>query len=456
MNYEEAVKFIESAQTFGCVLELENTTELLRLMGNPQDGLKYIHIAGTNGKGSVAAYLAYIIAAAGYRVGRYNSPAVFDFCERISFTEKVNGKISCQNIKREHVAKHTAKIKEGVLDMTGRGMYHPTCFELETTLAFMEFKKMECDYVILEVGLGGRYDATNIIKKPICTVITSISLDHCSVLGDTIDKIAGEKAGIIKKNVPVVVYDQEVSPELSLPVIKKEAEEKKAEFIKTDFNNIKNVDYSLEGTCFDFEGFKEIKIKLLGKNQVKNAALALKTIETLVKKNVIDLADSSVYEGMEKAEWAGRFEIIGKSPLMIIDGAHNADAANALRESIELYLKGKPLVFVMGVFGDKDYEGILKRTAYLAEHIITINAKGARTLDKNELARCAKKYTKAEIHGAGSVKKGICLAKELCGEKGAVIAFGSLSFLGDVYELYKENGRKKPDKPESEIIDKNR
>lgn len=453
MNYKEAVDYMESAQTFGCVLELENTTELLRLMGNPQEGLSIIHIAGTNGKGSVASYIAHVLAAAGFRVGRYISPAVYDFRERITFTEKKEGRIENTFISRELVAKHVEKIREGAEDMVGRGMYHPTCFELQTVLAFMEFDRAECDFVILEVGLGGRYDSTNVIKKPLCSVITSISLDHCDILGDTIDKIAFEKAGIIKEGVPVVVYDQEVQPELSLPVIKQAADEKGAAFIKTDFNNINNTVYSLEETVFDFEEFKSVKIGLLGENQVKNASLALKAIQTLIrnwekadgvgnvqnKENGIEM--KHIYEGMRSAKWGGRFEVIGREPLMIIDGAHNSDAAKALSSSIKLYLNGKPLVYLMGVFKDKDYEGILENTAQFAKHIISVTLKTDRALSASDLARAAKKYTSADIHKADSIFEGVCLAKKICPKDGAVVVFGSLSFLGEVYETEKGIGR---------------
>lgn len=441
MNYSEAVEYMESAQTFGCVLELENTTELLRLMGNPQEGLSFIHIAGTNGKGSAASYIAHVLAAAGYKVGRYLSPAVFDFRERITFTRKEEGKLESFYISREDVALNVERIKLGVEDMVSRGMYHPTCFELQTVLAFMEFKKTGCDYVILEVGLGGRYDSTNVIKNPLCCVITSISLDHCKILGDTIDKIAFEKAGIIKEGAPVVVYDQEVQPELSLPVIKRISDEKKAQYIKTDFDNIKNTVYTIDGTTFDFEEFKQVKISLLGKNQVKNAALALKVIQTIRNTGSVKIENESIYEGMEKAEWRGRFEVIGREPLMIIDGAHNADAARALSESIRLYLDKRPLIYLMGVFKDKDFEGILENTAALAEHIITITTNTDRALSENALAESAQKYTGAAIHKADSILTGVCLAKKLCPRDGAIIVFGSLSFLGDVYGIQKGIGR---------------
>lgn len=444
MNYKEAVDYMENAQTFGCVLELENTTELLRLMGNPQIGLSIIHIAGTNGKGSVASYIAHVLAAADYKVGRYLSPAVFDFRERITFTEKREERIESSYISREAVAEHVGKIRLGAEDMVSRGMYHPTCFELQTVLAFMEFKRAECDFVILEVGLGGRYDSTNIIRNPLCSVITSISFDHCAVLGDTIDKIAYEKAGIIKDGVPVVVYDQEVQPELSLPVIKQAADEKEAEFIRVDFNNIKNPVYSLKETVFDFEEFKRVKIRILGENQVKNAALALKVIQTLRRDGLnrtVKIEIKDIYEGMKKAKWGGRFEIIGREPLMIIDGAHNADAAKALSRSIKLYLSKRPLIFLMGVFKDKDYEGILENTASLAEHIITVTANTDRALSGSDLANAAKKYTEAAIHEADSILKGVCLAKKLCPQNGAVVVFGSLSFLGDVYLFQRGIGR---------------
>lgn len=440
MTYEEAVAYMEEASTFGINLELETTQELLKRLNDPQKKLKYIHIAGTNGKGSVAAYLAHILACQGYKVGRYISPAVFDFCERIEITQKKNGRVTTEFIHPAAVAKLTGQLRKQVEQMTADGCCPPTCFELQTVLAFLEFERQQCDLVLLEVGLGGRYDSTNVISDCLCSVITSISYDHCAVLGDTIAKIAYEKAGIIKKNSTVVVYDQEVEPEQSLPVLEKTAKEMSCEYIVCDFSRITDVTYSLRGTSFSYKEFRNIGITLLGKNQVKNAVLALETVQALRKKGIV-IADEPIREGLRMTRWRGRFDLVSEEPLMIADGAHNADAAKALEESIQLYLSDRPVTFVMGVFKDKDYRGILRHTAKYAKRIILLTTAGERSLSKEELSAAVREYTTAPVYEADSVRQALFLAKSMVEPQGAILTFGSLSFLGEIYRAAGGIGR---------------
>lgn len=440
MTYKEALEYMDGASVFGVNLELETTQELLTRLGNPQEGMKYIHVAGTNGKGSTVAYLAHILGCQGYKVGRYISPAVFDFCERIEITQKKNENVYTEYISKDAVATQVAMMKEQVERMTSEGCCPPTCFELQTVLAFMEFKRQKCDFVILEVGLGGRYDSTNVIKDTLCSVISSISYDHCAVLGDTIAKIAYEKAGIIKENSTVVVYDQEVEPEQSLPVLEQEAETKNSKFVLCNFSKITNVEYSFNGTTFSYKKFKNIRILLLGKNQVKNAALVLEVVKAL-RKQGIAINDSSVRDGLMMTRWMGRMDIVSKDPLIIADGAHNEDAAKALEESIQLYLLNRPLTFVMGVFKDKDYRGILRHTAKYASRIILLTTKTERALSKEELSKVAGEYTDASIYEADSIQQALFLAKSMVEEDGAILTFGSLSFLGDIYQAVKGIGR---------------
>lgn len=440
MTYKEALDYMDGASVFGVNLELETTQELLTRLGNPQEGMKYIHVAGTNGKGSTVAYLAHILGCQGYKVGRYISPAVFDFCERIEITQKKNENVYTEYISKDAVAVQVAMMKEQVERMTSEGCCPPTCFELQTVLAFMEFKRQKCDFVILEVGLGGRYDSTNVIKDALCSVISSISYDHCAVLGDTIAKIAYEKAGIIKWNSTVVVYDQEVEPKQSLPVLEQEAEKKNSKFVLCNFSKIKDVEYSFNGTTFSYKKFKKIRIPLLGKNQVKNAVLVLEVVKAL-RKQGIAIDDSSVRDGLMMTRWMGRMDIVSKDPLVIADGAHNEDAAKALEESIQLYLLNRPLTFVIGVFKDKDYRGILRHTAKYAKRIILLTTKTERALSKEELSKVAGEYTDASIYEADSIKQALFLAKSMVEEDGAILTFGSLSFLGDIYQAVRGIGR---------------
>ena len=311
MKYQEALEYINDKDKFGSRLGLDSIGKLMSLLGNPQDDLKYIHIGGTNGKGSTSSYLAHTLEAAGYKVGLFTSPYIERFNERI----QINGK----DIPDESLGRITSLIKEKANIMVAEGLEHPTTFEIVTAIAFMYFKEEEVDYVVLEVGLGGRFDSTNIIKAPLVSVITTIDYDHIDVLGDTLGKIAYQKAGIIKENSIVVSYPQETD---ALKVIKEVAEEKHAEFNFCPMENIKINNLSDSGASFDFHYgnlvMEDIKISMIGEYQIYNATLALTTLLILESKGLLEISQEQIRDGLLKTKWPGRLEIMRRNPIFLI------------------------------------------------------------------------------------------------------------------------------------------
>ena len=432
MTYEEALHFIKLSEQYGSVLGLENMRKLLKELDNPQDKLKFVHIAGTNGKGSTAAYIANILASAGYLVGRYISPAVFSYFEKIQITGlnkqvKKSSSVKTTYINNIEVAKYINRIKEICRAMTEEGFPHPTVFEIETAMAMLHFVKEKCDVVVLEVGLGGRLDATNVITTTECAVITSVSMDHMHILGNTLEKIAEEKAGIIKERIPVVSYDQE--PEAK-EVIESACRKNHSALTEADFNKIQIETQSIEETIFSYESFKHLKIRLLGENQVKNAVLAVLTAECL--RNLgYSITNENIQNGLEHTHWRGRFEIIKKKPYFIIDGAHNEDAALSLEQNIKYYFGSKKIIFIIGVLADKDYDAVLRHTGKYADKIYTITPNTIRGLPADKLAKTALKYN-CRVFDAGTVVRAVKMAYESACEEDVIIAFGSLSYLKEI------------------------
>lgn len=445
MNYYDSMKYMDEVAKFGSVLGLMSITELLKRLDNPQDKLQFVHIAGTNGKGSTAAYIANIMAAAGYRIGRYISPTIQCYCERIQITDKTDAsQVETTYISEEAVARHITRIADVCDEMALDGYAHPTPFEIETAMCFLEFIDQGCDLVVLEVGMGGRLDATNIIKNTKVAVLTSISMDHMQFLGDTLAKIAYEKAGIVKDNCKVVSYKQQ--PE-AMDIIKSLCKEKDAELLITEFDEIQNINYGIDETVFDFaldenisincNILKKLQIHLLGKMQVKNAAVAINTV-LMLKKIGYNVTEESIFTGLDITSWNGRFEKIHDNPTIILDGAHNEDAAYALVEAMELYFPKKECIYVIGVLADKEYEKVLAITAGKAKSIYTVTPNNSRGLDAKSLAQCAMNYC-SNVKVASSVKEALQLAIEESGkdneynEETPIIVFGSLSFHEEVY-----------------------
>lgn len=447
MNFYDSMRYMDEVAKFGSVLGLKSITELLKRLDDPQDKLQFVHIAGTNGKGSTAAYIANIMATAGYKIGRYISPTIKCYCERIQITAKTQAsQVETTYISEEAVAKHITRIADVCDEMTLDGYAHPTPFEIETAMCFLEFIDQGCDLVVLEVGMGGRLDATNIIKNTKVAVLTSISMDHMQFLGDTLAKIAYEKAGIVKDNCKVVSYKQQ--PE-AMEVIRSICKEKDAELLITDFDAIQNINYGIDETVFDFvldendiitcNVLKNLKIHLLGKMQVYNAAVAINTV-LILKKIGYNVTEESIFTGLDITSWNGRFEKVHHKPTIILDGAHNEDAAYALVESMELYFPKKECIYIIGVLADKEYEKVLAITAGKAKSIYTITPNNFRGLDAESLALCAMHYC-SNVKATSSVNEALQLAIDESvkdneyNEETPIIVFGSLSFHEEVYSV---------------------
>ena len=426
MNYKEARVYLDEVSKYGSVLGLESMRELLHRLGDPQNELKFIHISGTNGKGLVLAYLSTILSGAGYRTGRYISPTLFSYRERI----QVDG----EYIEKESLACHVTAIAAAAEDMQKAGLPSPTVFEIETALAFLYFKEKRCDIVTLEVGCGGLLDATNVITTTLMEVIASISMDHTDLLGDTLAKIAAQKAGIIKPDTMVVSAQQKSE---AAQVIEDTCKEQHCTLQMVDESKISNVHYGAEGQTFSYKEWENVAISLAGSYQLKNAALALEGVAALRKLGYA-LSDQQVREGLLHTAWRGRFTTLRRDPTVIIDGAHNPAAALELKESLERYFPGKTLYFVMGMFKDKDYAQVIDLTAPLARHIITVETPGnPRAMPARELAEAVGKVNPS-VEWADSVAHGVEKALAMAGKEDAVIVFGSLSFLGEAADAVNE------------------
>lgn len=429
MKYQEAMDYIDACAGFGIVPGLDSIRELLNRLENPQKKLKFIHIAGTNGKGSTLAFVSTALSENGYKVGRYVSPTIFEYRERFQIQGKSISKAEVGRLM-EDVAKHAEA-------MVSEGLPHPTPFEIETAMAFYLFAEKECDFVVLETGMGGELDATNVIENTIVSVITSISRDHMGYLGDTIEEIAGHKAGIIKKDAVVVSAHQE---KCVAKVLEHTAKEKQASgIIFIDHKDIKQEKFDLKKTTFTYKDNKKIEIPLLGCYQTKNAALAWQVLEVLADMGYA-IREEKVRKGFLKTQWPARFQVISSKPLFLVDGAHNAVAAKELRQSIQFYFTNKKIIYIIGVFRDKEYEQVIESTCDLAEHIITVAKKGSsRALPSLELAQAVSKVNPM-VTVADSVEEGVELAYLLSDKDTVIIAFGSLAYLGDC--IYAVNNRK--------------
>lgn len=431
-TWSDAMEYIRLAEQYGSVLGLKSMKQLLKELNNPEDKLKFIHIAGTNGKGSTGAFISFILAASGYKVGRYISPSVLEYEEKIHVLSYNQDKFIAENINKEEIFNSIKEIQDACDRMVEKGYNHPTIFEIETAMSFLHFVHAKCDIVVLEVGMGGRLDATNVVNQVVCSVITSISMDHMDYLGDTIEKIAAEKAGIIKKNTSVISYEQEKKVEEVLKCICKEND---SPFTMADFKDIIIVREDLYGTEFSYKNYKNLTIRLLGRNQVYNGVTALLVIEELIKLGY-NIQETAIRKGFRETRWRGRFEMIAQKPIVVVDGAHNEDGAKALGRNIETYFKGKRLIYIMGVLKDKDYEGILKHTSSYAEAIITITPNNKRGLSSKELAKSASKYCQ-HVVDADSIESGVSLGLQMAGEEDIILIFGSLSYLADIYKEFK-------------------
>lgn len=375
MNYAMALEFIHSTYKFGSKLGLENIKILLDALGNPQNELKFVHVAGTNGKGSTSSMITHVLIEAGYKTGLYTSPFIERFNERM--------RIDNVYISDEEIGEFTETVKEKIGWMLDQGYNHPTEFEVVTAIGMLYFAKHKCDVVVLEVGLGGRLDATNAIDLPLVSVITPIDMDHVEYLGDTIEKIAYEKAGIIKKNGITVAHPQVSGAEL---VIRGICSDQKNQLIQVDFDTLNVIETNLNHLVFEYKGMR-YELGLIAPYQAQNAAVAIETIEALKIYHGFVVSSETLAEGLRKTTWLARMEVMSKEPLVIIDGAHNLHGIKGLAESLKPLKSKYHIIGIMGILSDKDVEAMLHEISPYLDEVITTAPDNPRALSANELSK---------------------------------------------------------------------
>ena len=425
MNYREAMEYMEELKQYGTVMGLDTMRELCARLADPQDRLQFVHIAGTNGKGSVLAYVSTVLQTAGYRVGRYISPAVTDYRERF----QIGGRMITQSA----LCACLEQVKAAAEAMAAEGMPHPTAFEVETAVAFLYFADRKCDIVVLETGLGGAQDATNVVRTTLVAAFSSISMDHMDILGDTLEKIATVKSGIIKDKCYVISAKQ--APEV-MKVLRQASTLHKAKFFTADASRAKNIRYGMTKQRFTYDKYKDVEITLPGQFQTENAVVALEVIGALGRLGYL-VPEDKLRQGMAQTRWPGRFEVIGKNPLFIADGAHNEDASVRLAQSIRFYFTNRKIIYIMGMLRDKEYDKVIRNTYELAEHIITVTPPvRERAMHAYDLAQAVRQYHNS-VTVADSVQEAVELAYLLAAadKDYIIIAFGSLSYLGELMHV---------------------
>lgn len=416
MTGQEAVAYIDTFQWQAHAPGLERIRTLLHALGDPQKELKFVHVAGTNGKGSVCAYLASVLRCAGYRVGLCTSPFLEDFRERI----QVDGKL----IPPETLGELTELARPAAEAMED----HPTEFELITAVAMLYFRRCRCDIVVLEVGLGGALDASNVIDVPEAAVITAMGMDHAAILGPTLGDIAAAKAGIIKPGGAVVSFGG--CPEADA-VIRERCREQGAQLTEVDFSRLRVVGTGLDGTDLEFAPYGALHVPLVGLYQAKNAAVAVTTVEVLEKRGW-EISRRALEQGLASVCWPGRLEVVRRAgPVILRDGAHNAHGMAATVESLRALFPGKKLTILMGVMADKDVEDMLKLLAPIAGQVFTVRPESPRAMPAEELAALVNRYGVPAVPCAG-VAAGLQAAAQAAGADGAVCALGSLYLVGEV------------------------
>lgn len=420
MDYREALDYIHGTLRLGSKLGLENISDLLARLGNPHNSFKAIHVAGTNGKGSVTSMIAHVLTEAGYTVGMFVSPYLEEFTERIQ--------VNLKEISHDDLARITKLVKDKIDGMVEEGKNHPTEFEIVTAIGFTYFAEKKVDIAVVEVGLGGRLDSTNVLD-PLISVITSISYDHMNILGDTLEKIAFEKAGIIKEGKTVISYPQH---EEAATVIRDVAREKSSSLVEVSPDQIRLKRCQFGEQIFDFmygdERFDDIKIRLNGGHQLINAATALTALITL-NKTGFSLSRESIYNGLNKTHWPGRLELVLDNPRTIIDGAHNAEGAAVLAETIRKHFSNTPITLVFGILRDKEVDAVAKTVCRLAETVILTRPDSPRSLNPEELVNkvgqwCSTVIIEPNIEEA--VEKGLKNTKK----DGMLLICGSFYLIG--------------------------
>lgn len=427
MDFLEAQNYLEKVRSQkGIVLGLDTMRHLMAKLNNPQDKVKFIQVAGTNGKGSTAAYLTSILSEAGIKVGRYTSPAVF------SSTEQYFACGSC--ISESEYAKGMTAVAEAAASLDGET---PTAFEQETALAFWYFAQKGCELAILEAGLGGDMDATNIVTTTVCSIITSISMDHCRILGNKISEIAAHKAGIIKPGAPVICIEQK---EDAMEPIRAAAKAADTPLYEVHRDEVRQIFSDKRESIVFFREFENLHLKMLGSYQPENAALAVQAASVLSRSYPIE--KKHIYDGIEKTRWGGRFELHSGSPDIILDGAHNPDGIRRLRESVNQMFGAVPICYVCGVLADKDYEKEIEILFGRASNVFTVTPPSPRAMKSTDLkAAIKKRFSQLKVTSFDS-EDGIEKAMEAAvSQNNPVVVCGTLTILARVKEWMKRNDR---------------
>lgn len=430
MNYMDAMKYIQDLSGMGSRPGTDTVKELLNRLGNPQNKLKVVHIAGTNGKGSVFTFLAEILNKAGYTVGRYISPAVFTYLERYQIDGEYMTEIEFCDMMEQIIPVCHSMVQDG--------FERPTAFETETAVAFLYFFKRKVDIVLLETGMGGKEDATNVVDKPLCTVLASISRDHMQFLGNSLTEILQTKMGIMREGVPCVSY--ELCPELKRQWVDK-CDELNCKGVMFDKKDICIENLSIYGSDIRYKG-EHYHISMPGKYQIYNAVLAIETAKTLNKLTdlKIGLKNENIKAGLIKAMWAGRFQLLSDKDIpVIVDGAHNEDGWRSLKDNIDTYLSDYQLIFVCGVLADKEYDKMIDILSPYSDIFIALTPENSRALPGSMLINAAKGFFEEmyiESDVINGVKKAVELGKSM--DNPAILVFGSLSFIGSLIKASKE------------------
>lgn len=427
MDFLEAQNYLEKVRSQkGIVLGLDTMRHLMAKLNNPQDKVKFIQVAGTNGKGSTAAYLTSILSEAGIKVGRYTSPAVF------SSTEQYFACGSC--ISESEYAKGVTAVAEAAASLDGET---PTAFEQETALAFWYFAKKGCELAILEAGLGGDMDATNVVTTTVCSIITSISMDHCRILGNKLSEIAAHKAGIIKPGAPVICIEQK---EDAMEPIRKAAKAADTPLYEVHRDEVRQIFSDKRESIVFFREFENLHLKMLGSCQPENAALAVQVASVLSRSYSIE--KKHIYDGIEKTRWGGRFELHSGSPDIILDGAHNPDGIRRLRESVNQMFGAVPICYVCGVLADKDYEKEIEILFGRASKVLTVTPPSPRAMKSTDLKAAIKnRFPQLKViafEGNDDIEKAMEAATS---QENPVVVCGTLTILARVKEWMKRNDR---------------
>ena len=423
MRYEEAMKYITEVGNFGSNYGLERTHKLLEHLGNPEKDLKLIHIAGTNGKGSTTSMITEILMGAGYRVGMYTSPFIEEFEERIQINKR--------NIPKEILANLIDEVKVAVDRVIEEVYNHPTEFEIITVLMLLYFKKEKIDFGVIEVGLGGRLDSTNVII-PILQVITSISFDHTNLLGNTL----GEKSGIIKRNIPTIIYPQE---EEVLKVIKNKCIDMGSDLYIADNDNIKFVKVVNKDKPYQLLKYKskeelDILLPLLGEHQILNLSVAMKTIEVLNNRKVVNITTESIIESIKNVTWKGRLEVLSNNPYVVIDGAHNIQGIKTLSTNIKKYFKYENLHLILGILADKDVDEMIKIITPMAKEVYAVTPNSIRAELAEDLKNEIVKYN-TSCRAFDEYEEAYLEALKNSKENDIILASGSLYMIGDMRKI---------------------